>query len=229
MKHLLVCLFVLGLVSSCGGNDVSPPAPEAVSLVFPLENSECTTGEPVNENFSRVTFEWEASANTDTYTLTALNLGTNSPPQTISTASTSASLTINKGTPYSWTVTSRNSGSDQTANSATWLFYNAGPQTTYAPFPAQLVHPVSGATIHKNSSNVVVLQWVGADVENDIETFEVFFSDQDPPTASLGILNSSAMEVAASVESGTVYYWRVVSTDAEGNISNSPIFDFKVF
>lgn len=169
-----------------------------------------------------------ASDNTDRYTLNVVNLDTNV-PQNISTTSTSASLTIAKGTPFSWSVTSQNSASDQVATSETWLFYNAGSQTTYAPFPAQLVNPASGSTVQKDIANEVLLEWSGADVDNDIDSFEVFFSDVNPPTTAVGTTDSTTMELSVDVISGGVYYWKVVTTDLEGNTSDSGVFDFKVF
>ena len=36
------------------------------------------------------------------------------------------------------------------------------------------------------------------------------------------------MEIPVGVESGNVYYWRVVTTDLEGNTSISGVFDFRV-
>lgn len=227
MKRIFQISLLLIVLWSCGGDD-TPPAPEGANLVFPLENSECTTGVSINENQSQVTFEWQASANTDSYTLRAVNLNTNS-PQTISTAATSASLTIAKGTPYSWTITSQSEDSDEAATSETWLFYNAGPQTTYAPFPAQLVSPTSGSTVQKSIDNQVVLMWQGADVENDIDDFEIFFSTSNPPTTSVGSIEFGTMELAVDVESDTVYYWKVITTDSEGNSSDSGAFEFRVF
>ncbi|MEZ4810223.1 MAG: hypothetical protein R2819_07665 [Allomuricauda sp.] len=228
MKRFFQSMWILVLLASCGGNDDPPPAPGGANLVFPTENSECNTGISVNASLSQVTFQWQASTNTDRYTLSVVNLETNV-PQTISTAATSASLSIAKGTPFSWSVTSLNSKSDQVATSETWLFYNAGSQTTYAPFPAQLVSPLSGSTVQKDIANEVLLQWAGADVESDIDMFQIFFSDQNPPAILLGTTDSATMEMSVSVQSDTVYYWRVITTDLEGNTSDSGIFDFKVF
>ncbi|PWL39522.1 hypothetical protein DKG77_01425 [Flagellimonas aquimarina] len=227
MKHFFLSILILILLSSCGGNDDPPPAPVGANLVFPLESSECTTGVSINDTQSQVTFEWLASANTDSYTLSAVNLETNM-PQTISTAATSASLPIGKGTPYSWSVTSRNSSSDQIATSETWLFYNSGSQTTYAPFPAQLVSPLSGSTVQKSIANEIALSWSGADVDSDISGFEIFFSDQNPPTSSVGNTTSTITELVVSVESNTIYYWKVITTDLEGNTSDSGVFEFKI-
>jgi len=227
MIRNIIGLFVLAVFVSCGGDDGPPPAPQGAALVFPEENSECTTGTEVNQTSTQVTFRWMASSNTERYTLNVVNLNTNV-PQNLSTVSTSASLTLAKGTPYSWSVTSQNASSDQVATSETWLFYNAGSQTTYAPFPAQLVHPLSGSTVIKDVANEVLLEWTGADVDNDIEAFEVFLSTTNPPTTSVGLTNATDMELSVSVESGTVYYWKVVTTDLEGNTSDSGVFDFRV-
>ncbi|MBS9462735.1 hypothetical protein KIM67_09955 [Flagellimonas sp. 389] len=228
MKQIFLSVMVLVLVSSCGGNDDGPPIPEGANLVFPEENSECTTGVSVNEALSQVTFEWQASNNTDTYRLNVVNLESNV-PQEITTAATSASLSIAKGTPFSWSVTSISSRSDQTTASETWLFYNAGSQTTYAPFPAQLVSPVSGSTAVKNLSNEITLTWRGADVDDDITSFQIFFSEENPPTDILGTTAANIMGLDTSVESNTIYFWRVVTTDSEGNTSDSGVFEFKVF
>lgn len=225
MIRNIIWLSILVLLVSCGGDDGPPPAPEGAELIFPEENSECTTGVEINQTSTQITFRWRASNHTESYSLSVLNLETNV-PQTINTESTSASVTVSKGTPYAWSVTSRNTTSDQVASSQTWLFYNAGSQTTYAPFPAQLVSPVSGSTVQRDIANEVLLEWSGGDVDNDIDTFEVFLSDTNPPTTSIG--ETSNMEIPASVESGTVYYWRVVTTDLEGNTSISGVFDFKV-
>ena len=89
MTRNLIWLSVLVLLVSCGGNDDAPPVPEGATLVFPEENSECTTGIDVNQTSTQITFRWMASDNTDRYTLNVVNLDTNV-PQNISTTSTSA-------------------------------------------------------------------------------------------------------------------------------------------
>jgi len=228
MIRKIPILAVLALIVSCSGDDGPPPVPEGATLIFPEQNSECTTGTPLNEALSHVTFRWSASKNTDRYTLSVVNLDTNV-PQTISTASTTAALAIARGTPFSWSVISRNNKSEQLASSETWLFYNAGEQTSYAPFPAQLVGPGSGTTVQKNLANQVVLSWQGADVDGDIETYQIFFSQTKPPTTLIGTTNAQTTQFPVDVESSMVYYWKIVTTDAAGNSSDSGIFEFRVF
>jgi len=227
MKKLIYVLVVLVLYG-CGGDDGPPPTPEGAQLVFPERDSECTTGIDISDGQSQVTFEWQPAKNTDRYTLTVNNLLTNT-PQTIATTGTSAALSIAKGAPFSWSVLSSSIDSDETAISESWLFYNAGSQTTYAPFPAQIVFPKAGGTIQANTNNQVELRWLGADVEGDITNFEVYFSLANPPVTALGTSNAENPTIVADVESGEVYYWRVVTIDSEGNSSDSGVFDFRVF
>lgn len=228
MRNWLFLGFVIFLSSCGGGDDGPPPSPEGAVLVFPEQNSECTTGVDINETQSQVTFEWQPAMNTNRYTVTVINLITNI-PQAISTTNTSAALSIEKGAPFSWSVLSSNSGSDETATSESWLFYNAGPQTTYAPFPAQIELPVAGSTIQADGNGQVILSWSGADVEGDIVNFEVYFSQMTPPETLFAITEAEISQVVVNVASGVTYYWKVVTIDGQGNTSDSGVFDFKVF
>ena len=230
-KFIIAALFYSILLVNCssGGSDDSPPpvqieAPDAASLVFPLENSECTEGFDITTTQSTVNFNWSDVANANSYQLVLKNLET----QNITNHNRSASdldITINRATPYSWYIISKNSGSD-TAQSATWKFYNAGEAiSSYAPFPAELVSPAMGIGLDAATINTL-LEWSGSDIENDIVDYEVFFGNDNPPTNSLGIITASTMTV--TVSSANVYYWRVVTKDSQSNTSNSEIFQFKV-
>lgn len=228
MMRKIPILSLAILIASCSGDDGPPPAPVGAQLVFPQQNSECTTGTDVADGLSHVTFQWSASQHTDRYTLSVVNLDTNV-PQTISTVATSASLSIAKGAPFSWTVVSRNKRSEQLASSETWLFYNAGHQTNYAPFPAQVRGPGQGSTVQKDLADQILLSWEGVDVDGDIATFEIYFSQTDPPTDLVGTTDAGTMEFSVDVGSNNIYYWKVTTTDLQGNRSDSGVFDFRVF
>jgi len=226
MKKLLA-LTVLLVFLSCGGDDGPPPSPGQANLLFPLESSECTTGVDVGQNQSQVTFEWSNAVNTDTYTLTVLNLNTNI-PQEISTGATSIGLSIEKGAPFSWSVRTSNMNSDDIATSESWLFYNAGTQTTYAPFPARILGPISGASLQLPQGSTLTLEWQGADVEDDIAAFQVYFGAENPPSTLVAEVEADISEFSVNVAAETTYYWKVVTTDSQGNTSDSGIFDFRV-
>ena len=229
MKYAKIYILFLGLmVMSCGGDssDGPPPAPGTVSLVIPDQNSECTTGTVISDSQSEVTFEWQSASNAEGYILIVTNLNTNT-RQTLPTQATSGTLAIDRGTPFSWIVTATNSQSSDVSTSESWLFYNEGSQTTYAPFPAQLVEPVSGSTVIRTDTGQVRLIWQGADVENDIASYDIQLSTTNPPTDNVGTQSNLISDLFVEVDADTVYYWRVITTDAEGNSSTSSVFEFK--
>jgi hypothetical protein len=207
----------------------SPRPPASALLEFPLKNSECTTGESTSlSTTSLVEFRWTAADRAETYELRVTNLTSNN-TQTINVAVPSAQLPLIKGAPYSWAVISRTSKVTETATSETWLFYNAGAATTYPPFPADMVSPKQGTNVSKDINNEVLLDWDGADVDNDIAGYTVYFSTSNPPETPVASLASNSSQVRVSVTSQTVYYWRVITTDSQGNSADSGVFEFRVF
>ncbi|MCK0144486.1 hypothetical protein MWU78_02370 [Arenibacter sp. F26102] len=226
MKPIAIFLCFLAL-AGCGGKD-SPKPPLPALLVFPQKNSECTTGINVTgTNNSTVQFRWQTSDHTESYELRATNLNTNT-TQTIVVGGTSANLNIERGAPYSWLVVSKNTEVSETARSETWRFFNAGVETTHAPFPAEVISPKTGSNISKDLNNEVLLDWEGADVDNDMEGYEVYFSTETPPTTLITTLTSGKSDFKVSVLANTVYYWRVVTMDREGNTATNSISEFKV-
>jgi hypothetical protein len=227
MKILKILLIVLLVVVGCKKKE-APKPPEAALLVFPNKNSECTVGNDISTKTREVDFEWRSANNTETYELRVTNINTNT-TQTISTRAISAKLPLEKGAPFSWVVISKNSKVPQNMASATWLFYNAGSSTTYPPFPAEIVAPEIGASVFKDINNEVILEWSGSDVDNDLEGFEIYVDTVSPPVTLLSSPGAGATEQKASVMANTVYYWKVITKDREGNSSDSGVFDFRVY
>ena len=233
MRYELSLMTLLAvLLISCGGSGNGEPEPEppvitppsAATLIFPDNNTECNEGTIINESQSSVTFRWTDAQNADSYQLNIRNLDNNNTART-DAATNSATITLLRGVPYEWFVISRASGTNETATSATWRFYNQGPGVeNYAPFPAEVVSPARGSTVP--ASTMVSLVWAGSDVDNDLVEFEVFFGTDPAALASLGTTSESTLD--AAIVTGTVYYWRVLSRDSQGNTSQSEIFDFRV-
>jgi hypothetical protein len=227
-------IFMLAVffISACGGGDSSPdpvpdpdpvPSPLAATLVFPDNNAECNEGVVLNGTQSKVTFEWNASQNTDSYEVNLRNLNSNSSSKSNSNTN-SAEITLERGVPYEWFVISKANGTNATATSSIWKFYNQGPGIeNYAPFPAEAVNPGRGAAI--DNSGTVQLEWTGSDVDNDIIEYEVLFGTDSEPSDLLGTTPDSFID--ATIATG-VYYWRVISRDSQGNSSQSEIFEFSV-
>jgi len=224
MRFLSVLIITL-LLFSCKDEEPSLP-PESVQLVFPERNSECTTGVDITATTSEVEFIWQAANNTESYELIVTNLNNNN-KQDITVTTTQAKLPIQRGTPYSWVVISKNSSVLESATSPTWSFYNAGFQSTYAPFPAEIVAPKMGASALIDNNNEVELRWTGADVDNDIEGYEIYVSSENPPETLLASPDAGTLSVQVSAMPNTIYYWRVISKDSEGNSSDSGVFEFR--
>ena len=225
-------VLVIIFIAACGGSDSNDPdpdpdpdpiaAPLAATLVFPDNNTECNEGVVVNETQSTVTFDWNASQNTDSYEVNLRNLNTNTSSKTNSNTN-SADITLERGVPYEWFVVSKANGTNETASSSIWKFYNQGPGVeNYAPFPAEALNPGRGEAI--NNSGTVQLEWSGSDVDNDITEYDVLFGTDSDPSA---LCTTPDSFIDATIATG-VYYWRVISKDSQGNSSESEIFEFSV-
>ncbi len=213
------------LMFGCGKD--SPKAPAPAKLLFPEQNSECTTGVDLNATTSQVEFRWQKAANTDSYELRVTNINSGV-TQTVSTNTLSAQLPLEKGSPYSWVVISRNTDTQESAISTTYRFYNAGAARSYAPFPAEILSPASGATVFRDLNNEVILEWSGADIDNDIVGYELYLSTENPPQTLISEPGSSTTSIKVSVEANTVYFWYLITIDSEGNRSDSGIYGFRV-
>ena len=222
-------LFSVCLVISFSGckKKSTPSPPEAVLLIFPEKNSECTTGQSLGQESSQVEFQWSAADHTESYELRVTN-STTGTTQTITTTNTTAKLPLAKGEQFSWIVRSKNSQVEQTVSSEVWSFYNSGSRTTFAPFPATIISPESSDNVFKDLNNEVTLSWSASDLDDDIVSYEVYFSVETPPADLARTLQPTITSMKVSVTADTVYYWSVVVIDSEGNKSNTGIYNFKV-
>ena len=227
---LLISLFVLSCSAEDDSGTSSPPptsqqptptptpqvpAPGKSGLSAPENNEVCYEGESVDASNSEVTFSWEASSDTDSYDLQITNQETNQTQTESGITATSKAVTLATDVSYSWKVVSKANDTNDTTSSDTWQFYLAGDgQENYAPFPATIISPTSGAAVDA-SNGLVTLSWEGNDPdEGDSLTYTIYFDEvdglQDPQTANTNITETS-LEV--EVESGTTYYWRVKTSD----------------
>ncbi|WP_242202763.1 hypothetical protein [Aestuariivivens insulae] len=229
MKKLIYISMALLVVSCSSGGDSTEKKvsnPEKAILVSPENNSECFEGQIISTEKSTVTFKWSAANFTDSYDVNVKNLNDQTTKLYTATG-TSLDIDIDRGTPYSWFVVSKSKKSTSTATSDTWKFYNAGEGVTeHAPFPAEIVAPSYNEAVTV-SNGKVTLDWTGSDVDNDIESYEVFFGEADPPGAFQANIQESVLN-DVSVSPGKTYYWKVKTKDSQGNISNSDVSKFTV-
>lgn len=232
MRKLIFLLSIL-FIFSCGSGDddsTQPLTPEAALLTSPENNKVCETGTSISDSKSNVDFLWSASANTTTYDLKITNLSTNEVLNHSQVTETTTIVELSKGTAYSWQITSKNNESTENAVSPIWKFYLAGAsETTFAPFPADLISPISGSTIQRDGDGKVKLSWTGSDPDTSSGLKYTVYLDtvdgkQAPQEDYKDLVES---ELTTAVDSDTVCYWRVKTSDGT-NVSYSLIYSFRI-
>lgn len=218
---------------ACGGSDegTTPEEPEVIlpptssNLIFPENNTECNTGEILNDTQSRVNFQWTASENTDTYEINIINLNTNNVQKSTS-SSNEAIINLLRGAPYEWYVISKNTGTNVTAESSRFRFYNEGIGVQdYAPFPAVAVKPTRGQSL--SSPLDIQLEWNATDIEDEELIYEVYFGTTKT-NINLILTTTENNSETLNLETNTTYYWQIKSIDQNNNTSISEIFEFKI-
>tara|TARA_R110002050_G_scaffold286121_2_gene436301 strand:- start:34699 stop:36558 length:1860 start_codon:yes stop_codon:yes gene_type:complete len=229
-KALLVFIASV-LVISCSKDEVKTPTytatPGKSVLTLPLNNQECEVGEIIDDK-ADVTFSWEESADTEKYTIKIVNLITEDITLNVGLRTQTTTIKLLRGYPYSWMVTSSNSG-EITTESDVWKFYVAGDgESNNVPFPATLITPFSGATVVPIDGKVT-LEWESpsTDSDGDEVSFTVFVDavdgNQEVPEERQNLTEN---QIEISVEPDTVYYWHVEVSDGV-NSSISATYTFK--
>lgn len=232
MRKALLLLMILGLFAckkNTPGSQPGPPPippPAKATLSFPDNNAACTSGTIISTTQSAILLKWNAAANSESYELIIKNLesGVSS---TQTTTQTELEVTLSRNTPYSWYVVSKSSKVSTTAQSDVWKFYNSGSgAVSYAPFPAEIITPPLGNNV-TTASGKITLIWKGSDVDGDVSSYDVYFGTASPPVLFKSNLKESVLD-GVSVTSNTVYYWKIITKDSQGNTSDSGVYQFKV-
>lgn len=224
----LFSFIFLGIILLAGCKKDPPNPPGKAVLTEPAENSECIPVQSSSGNSNLVRFRWQPGDYSESYEVVVRNLITGAAIERV-LEGTTITIPLEKGTPYSWFVNSKNTTTAETVASATWLFYNPGSQTYHVPFPAIISAPQPGSTVVKDVNNQVTLQWSATDIDNDIESYKIYFSIENPPNVLIASPGANETSQKVGVLSDTVYHWRVVTADALGNTSDTGVLDFKVY
>ena len=194
----------------------APVDPAAANLSKPANNTQCL-------EVDKVKFEWNKSDNTDTYTITIIDL-ISSATVTQNTSTNTVEITLTKGKPYSWQITSKNKSTSKTAKSEVWKFYLSGAaDSNHAPFPAEIIAPKNETTV---SAGSIELSWKVSDVDvGDTHKFDVKL---DKTNATTVISTDQADTKKTITLTAGVYYWRVIAKDNNGNHSESGVYKFTV-
>ena len=199
--------------------------PEPPLLIGPENNNSCTSETIISEGKSQVNFSWQAAFNADEYELIIRDIETNYDIQ-LTTFRTFTAVVLDRGKQYSWWVISKYNADQTLSKSRIWTFYLEGSQkSSHFPFPANLRNPKSNDQISLIDGKYV-FRWETTDLDNDIIEYDLYLGT-DPSELILTAEKLSFNYVELSLNSNQFYYWKVITKDAEGNSSSSPVKSFK--
>ena len=208
--------------------EVLPDPPSVSILSFPENNKVCQEGTSVSGTESTVDFQWTASENTNSYNLIINDIEAETSVTYSDITDTNKEAILVTARSYSWQVVSKSTETSATATSELWQFYLAGQgEQNFAPYPASIVAPASGSTVTP-TNGLVTLQWSGEDPDEDTLTYTVYIDTVDGFQDANGTITGlNETETTYEVTSGTVYYWRIKSSDGN-NSSFTQVLSFRV-
>ena len=224
--RLLIGILILQLIG-CAKEPV-PVDPGVAILLSPANDQTCLDGSSINDTQSNVDFSWSAATDALSYEVVVTNLLAQS-TQTFTSSTNQTTIALTKAEPYSWIVRSIGEEGSIPTESTQWKFYLAGNATVnYAPFPAELISPRSGANVTPDINNLINLNWTASDVDQDLIRFEVYLDQTDATTLNNEIEYASQETIIeVEVENNKTYYWKIIAIDANGNQSSSGVYAFR--
>lgn len=237
MRGLLYIIYLTLCLFACSKPSEQPPAPApvqlkaptAVSLLKPENSSICLTGDVQSSYSSDVVFSWQPSADAETYDLEITNLTNNVMTIQNNLKGDKATVNLYRGVPYSWQVVAKSSKTKLTSASQSWNFYLSGSGITqYAPFPAKIIYPASGATVSAPLGKLN-LQWEGSDPDSPNLSYEVYLDTLQTRVSKREVspILTNNSKMTATVVSGKIYYWSIKTSDGQSSTPSST-FSFRV-
>jgi|TARA_B110000238_G_C16111725_1_gene433003 hypothetical protein len=220
-------IFSLTLIIGCTAEDLNIPG--KVTLISPADNQTCETGTSTSDTKTEMSFSWSTSNYTEKYDLKITNLNSNKVVWKSKNDSTTTTVVLDKGQPYSWSVNSRNSNVSDIVSSDTWKFFLGGlGVVNYAPYPATLKKPANSSTVSRDANDKITFTWEGNDPDaGDALQYTLYVDKIDgKQTPKSENTNLSAKQLDVVLDAASTYYWRVKTSDGKNN-SYSLIRTFK--
>ena len=174
INRYLSLIVISFLILNCSGDEGGALIPEKALLISPSENYPCLTGNSVSDTEIEVIFKWSPGRYTDYYNLRITNLTSNEIINQTNIQGTGATVVLEKGKPYSWTITSKSDIISDLATSETNNFFVGGLNSTSdAPIPATLNQPAQGSNVIIGEGGKVTFSWSGSSQKKLLEIFPI--------------------------------------------------------
>lgn len=220
LKYISLTLMVFVVFSSCDKGtstetekQIDKPQPIKAQGTLPVNGEPCSDFDPVPNDDSKLSilFKWNGSQNTINYDLSVLEGAQEVAKTTV--GALEASVTLERGKTYSWTVTSKNETG--TTVSDTYSFTTPGHAIgNYAPYAAEI------AIDFDVDKQVLNLSWSATDEDGDSLTFDVVILEGETVVhEELGLATNTIEGIAYLSE--TSYTFNIITKDVVGNFSIS--------
>jgi hypothetical protein len=227
INRYLSLIIVCFLISNCSSDETTALIPEKALLISPAENYPCLTGDSVSESEIEVIFRWSPARNTDYYNLRITNLISNEIINITNIENTGATVVLEKGKPYSWSVSSKSDLVNDVGTSDVNNFYVGGFESvTNAPVPVSLTQPDQGSNVIIGEGGKVSFSWSENSQNNSIKYTLYLDKIDGKQTPSSEHTDLTAKTIDVTLENGTTYFWRIKSFDGT-NSSFSAVNTFK--
>lgn len=222
LKYFTGLALILVCLNSCDKStpeetekQIDKTVPTKVTGTLPVNGEPCSEFEPIPNDDTKVAilFKWNTAQYVVNYELEVL-LG-NEQIATTMVGGQEATVTLDRGKTYTWTVTSKNEFG--TTESDTYSFTTPGlAEGNYAPYAAEI------NTEFNTSAQLLTVNWIGADEDNDLLTYDVTITENESVIIEeTDIAENSISGIAYN--SGTEYSIKVTSKDNTGSFSVSEV------
>lgn len=209
---ILYIAILFFLLTGCEGKFEPTNSLDSVNLLLPINNEQCL-GIKLDTDKVRVEFHWDDINQVANYIIDYAD-GVTRESNSLTTSDSFIFIDLEPGTLYTWNVTVSDDFGDS-KKSEDFSFYTEGlAEANHVPFPAKI-------EIQENPNNNVDVLWEGGDLDDDIDYYQVFFSQENPPIEFIDNTTENSFNI--DVVSGSIYYLNIITFDQNGNFSESKL------
>ena len=222
LKYFTGIALVLVCLNSCDKStstetekQVEKPVPTKATGTLPANGEPCSEFEPIPNDDTKVSilFKWDAAQNAVNYELKVL-LG-NEQAATTTIGAHEATVTLDRGKTYTWSVTSKNEAGNTVSD--TYSFTTPGlSEGNYAPYAAEIT------TEFETVNKFLNVSWIGTDEDGDDLTYDVLITENETIILEeTDFINTYISGIGYTDD--TSYNINIVSKDGTGNFSVSEV------